>query len=295
MSMKTNTTAASDITVRAREVDFVTRFAANWDALREVLSIARPVRKTPGSTLTAWKAEIDLQDGAVGEGEEIPYSKATITPVSTTELTLRKYAKAVSIEAVEHYGAQVAVQRTDDALLSELQGRVLDSFYATLKTGTLTGTEKDFQMAVAIAIGKVTDKFKKLRRDTSHITVFVNTLDAYRYLGAAQLSVQNAFGMQYVRGFMGAGALVLTSEIEEGTVIACPADNIVLYYVDPGDADFRQLGLEYTVQGETNLIGFHAGGNYATAVGESFAIMGMALWAEVLDGIAVIQVDENAA
>ena len=41
----------NDITVTAREVDFVTRFGQNWDALREVLGIMRPIRKTPGTVL----------------------------------------------------------------------------------------------------------------------------------------------------------------------------------------------------------------------------------------------------
>lgn len=87
--------------------------------------------------------------------------------------------------------------------------------------------------------------------------------------------------MQYVENFMGAQTMILSSEIPEGKVVAVPADNIVLYYVDPGDSEFAQLGLNYTVDGETNLIGFHAVGNYSTAVGESYAIMGMKLWAEV--------------
>ena len=42
------------------------------------------------------------------------------------------------------------------------------------------------------------------------------------------------------------------------------------------------------MQGETNLIGFHAQGAYHTAVGESYALMGMKLWAEYADGIAII-------
>ena len=74
------------------------------------------------------------------------------------------------------------------------------------------------------------------------------------------------------------------------TVIATPVENIDLYYADPGDSEFARLGLNYTVQGETNLIGFHAQGNYSTAVGETYAIMGMKLWAEYLDGIAKITV-----
>ena len=87
--------------------------------------------------------------------------------------------------------------------------------------------------------------------------------------------------------------MILSSEIDEGTVIAVPADNLVLYYVDPGDGQYQQLGLDYTVQGETNLIGFHAQGAYNTAVGESYALMGMALWAEYADAVAIITIDEN--
>lgn len=287
---KANLTGVAQISTAVREIDFVTRFTKNWDSLREIMNIMRPIRKDPGTKLVSYTASVTLQPGNVGEGEEIPYSRATVAPVAYDDLTLEKFAKAVSIEAVNKYGAAVAVQRTDDAFLNELQGNVLDRFYTFLQTGTLTSAETTFQMAVAMAIGKVVDKFKKMRKDSTSIVVFVNTLDAYRYLGAADLTMQTAFGMQYVENFMGAQTMILSSEIPEGVVIATPSENIVLYYVDPGDGDFAQLGLEYTVQGETNLIGFHANGNYNTAVGESFALMGMALWAEYLDAIAIINV-----
>lgn len=294
MAAKNNLTETSDITVKAREIDFVTRFTDRWDSLREILNIMRPIRKAPGTTLTSSTAKVTLADGNVGEGEEIPYSKATVKPVAYAELTLEKYAKAVSIEAVNNYGAAVAVQKTDEAFLNELQGKVLDRFYTFLQTGKLTSTENTFQMGVAMAVGKVIDKFKKMRKDTTNIVVFINTIDAYRYLGAAEITVQTSFGMQYIENFMGASTVILSSEIPEGKIIATPAENIVPYYVDPEDSDFAQLGLNYTVQGETNLIGFHANGNYSTAVGESFALMGMSLWAEYLDAIAVITVSTAA-
>lgn len=67
-------------------------------------------------------------------------------------------------------------------------------------------------------------------------------------------------------------------------------DNIHLYYIDPGDSDFARLGLNYTVKGETNLIGVHVEGDYSRATGDMYALMGMKLWAEYLDGIAVITV-----
>lgn len=286
-------TKTTDITVKAREVDFVTRFTDNWNSLREILGIMRPIRKAPGTTLTSYTATVSLEQGDVAEGDKIPYSQAKVAPATYEDLTLKKWAKAVSIEAVNQYGATIAVQKTDDAFLNELQTEVLDDFYEFLQTGSLNLSEVNFQMAVAMAIGSVVDKFKKLRKDTTSIVVFVNTLDAYRYLGAAEISVQTANGLTYLENFLGASTVILSSEIPTGTIIATPADNIVLYYVDPGDGEFKQLGLDYTVQGETNLIGFHANGNYSTAVGESFAIMGMKLWAEYLDAIAVVKVDDT--
>ena len=281
--------------VTAREIDFVSRFTNNWQALREILGIMNPVRKTPGTQLVSYLASVELEDGQVGPGYVIPYSKATVQQFSKADLDLLKYAKAVPIEDVNKYGAAIAVQKTDEAFLNELQSKVLDDFYTFLAddTAASTSTETTFQMAVAVAIGTVKDKFKKMRKNASDIVLFVNTMDAYRYLGAADITVQSAFGIDYVQNFMGARTVILSSEIEEGIVIAVPADNIVLYYVDPGDGQFAQLGLDYTVQGETNLIGFHANGNYSTAVGESFALMGMTLWAEYADAIAIVTVDPD--
>lgn len=292
MAAKEGLTMTTDITIKAREVDFVTRFGKNWDTLKEIFGIMNPIKKAPGTKLTAYTASVTLEN-SVAEGEEIPYSQATVTPVAFDDLTIEKYAKAVSIEAVAQFGATAAVQKTDEAFLNELQNKVVNAFFTFLQTGQLTDTEATFQMAVAMAIGKVKDKFDSIDRDASKVVVFVNTLDAYKYLGAASISVQSENGLTYIKNFLGADVMILSSRIPANKVIATPADNIDLYYVDPGDADFKALGLDYTVQGETNLIGFHANGNYGTAVGESFALMGMTLWAEFLDGIAVVTVSSN--
>ncbi len=294
---KSGLTTASDITIAAREVDFVTRFAQNWEALREILGIMRPIEKAPGTKLTSYKATMksaSLQGGAsVGEGEEIPYTEFKVEPVAYSDVTLEKYAKAVSIESVTKFGAAVAVQKTDDAFLNELQNEVMGRFYDFLVTGTLTDAQPTFQAAVAMSIGLVKDKFKKMHKSVTGVVTWVNTLDAYAYLGAANLTVQTSFGIDYVENFMGAQTLILTSDIERGKVISTPVDNIDLYYVNPDNSDFKQLGLDYRTDGETNLIGFHANGDYSHAVGESFALMGMTLWAEYLDGIAVVEVDDS--
>ena len=295
MPAKTNLITTNDIQVTAREIDFVTRFERNWQHLRDILGIMRPIKKRPGAVLKSKYAEGTLQSGNVGEGEEIPYSKFTVKEKTYAEMTIEKYAKAVSIEAIKDHGYENAVQMTDDEFLFQLQTNVTSRFYDYLKTGTLTSTETTFQMALAMAKGRVENRFKQMHRNVTGVVGFVNILDVYEYLGAAEITIQNQFGFQYMRDFMGFNTIFLLSdsEIPRGQVIATPVENIVLYYVDPNESDFARAGLVYTVSGETNLIGFHTQGNYHTAVSEAFAVMGLTLFAEYIDAIAVITIDET--
>ena len=295
MPAKTNLIMTNDIQVTAREIDFVTRFERNWQHLRDILGIMRPIKKTPGAVLKSKYAEGTLQDGNVKEGEEIPYSKFTVKEKPYAEMSIEKYAKAVSIEAIKDHGYENAVQMTDDEFLFQLQTNVTGRFYDYLKTGTLTSTETTFQMALAMAKGRVENKFKQMHRNVTGVVGFVNILDIYEYLGAAEITIQNQFGFQYMKDFMGFNTIFLLSdsEIPRGQVIATPVENIVLYYVDPNESDFARAGLVYTVSGETNLIGFHTQGNYHTAVSEAFAVMGLTLFAEYIDAIAVITIDET--
>lgn len=291
MAVIENTTTTAQIKMEAKEVDFITRFEQNWEALMEILGIMRPIRKQPGTKLVSSKATVELQDGNVPEGDEVPLSQATVVPVAYEDLELEKFRKRVTAEAVAKFGAAIASQKTDDAFLVELQNKVLDRFYAFAQTGTLTGSYETFQMAVSMAVTLVKDKFKKMRRDYTNIVVFVNTLDVGRYLGAAEITIQTKNGIEYFKDFLGASTVVISSEIPENTVLAIPADNIVLYYIDPGDADFSEIGLNYTTgNGETNLIGIHKEGVYGRVSGDTHALMGMKLFAEFIDAIANIKV-----
>lgn len=297
MAVETMTTPRNSLpneyqNITAREIDFVNRFTDNWEALRNILGIMRPIRKAPGTQLVSYTAKVELEDGNVPAGAVIPYSKATVTKAAYADLEIEKYAKAVPIEDVQKYGAEIAIQKSDDAFLNELQNNVLTRFYAFLNTGSLTSTENTWQRALAMAKGNVLNKFNQMRKTATNVIGFANVLDFYDYLGDAQITVQTQFGLTYVQNFLGYSTLFLMSEpdIARGKVIALPVENIDLYYVDPADSEFVRLGLRYTTQGETNLIGFHVEGNYTTAVGETFAIMGLTLWAEYLDGIAVVTV-----
>lgn len=297
MAVESNTTTTSQFSsLHIREVDFVTRFETNWQALLDILGIMRPIRKTPGTQLVSNVASITLQNGTVTEGDEVPLSQATVTPVSYADIAFKKYRKRVTAEAVAKYGAAIASQKTDDALISELTGNVMEDFYTFAQTGLLTAVYSTFQMAVSMAIGLVVNKFKTIHKDFSRVAVFVNTLDLYSYLGSASITIQTRNGIQYIENFLGADIMIVTSEIPVNTVLATPIDNIDLYYLDPSDADLVELGLEYTTSnGPTNLIGVHKEGVYGRVSGDTHAIYAMNLWAEYLDGIAVVKISSASS
>ena len=139
------------------------------------------------------------------------------------------------------------------------------------------------------------EKFAAINKNVTEIIGFCNIMDFYDYLGDKDITVQTQFGLSYVKNYLGYSTLFLmpSNVIESKTVIAVPSENIDLYYIDPSDSDFAKLGLDYTVSGETNLIGFHAEPDYSRATGDSYAIMGMKLWAEYLDGIAIVTVGSS--
>lgn len=283
------TTMTADIQVSAREIDFVTRFALNWKALLDIIGIMRPIERAPGTKLTSKYAEVDLEDGNVGEGEQIPYSEATVKTKEYATISVEKFAKAVTIEAINDHGREAAIEMTDDQFLAELQNNVMNRFYEYIQTGTLKSTESSFQMALAMAQGRVINRWDEMNRGITQIVGFCNILDAYQYLGAAEVTTQTMFGLTYIENFLGYSKLFLTSKIPAGTIIATPVENIALYYTNPANSDFMSSDLQYTVDGETNLIGFHVQGDYDTATSKTYAIMGLTLFSEYLDGIAVVE------
>ena len=287
-----NTITTQQFNINPREVDFVTSFGREITALTEVMGISRPIRKPNGTMLTAKRATGELQSGSVAEGDLIPLSQFEVEPVDFQPIELLKYRKAVTIEAIEKYGLETAVGMTDEEFKVQLQDDVLAQFYNFLLTGQLTSEETTFQMAVAMAIGRVKDAFKKMHRSATGVAVFANTLDVYEYLGGAQITVQTAFGMDYVENFLGADILFFSSEVPQGRVIATPVNNLNVYYVDPADSEFAQAGLAYTTDADVPYIGFHTEGVYQRAQSESYAIMGLTIFAEYLNAVAVITITD---
>lgn len=296
MAVTNNTTKSENFNIDAKLIDYVEKFNASWEAWAEIMGIMRPIRKTPGTRLRSYKVNVDLSDAEYVEGDEVALSKANVTEVAHKDLELTPDRMRVTAKAVKDYGAEIAVRKTRSAFLNAVRGKVLDEFYAFALTGTLTGNEDTFQMAVSMAVAKVKDKFKKMRLNYGNVVVFANTLDVGRYLGAAQISTQTQEGIEYLKNFLGADTMIVSSEIPEGTVLAIPAENINLYYIDPEDGDLQELGLYYyTGSSDTNIIGVAQEGVYDHVSGDTHVLYGIALWAEYLDAIAVIKVGAGAA
>lgn len=269
---------------KAREVDFVYQFTHNSLAkLIEVLGVTRKIPMMEGTTMYAYSTSGTLQNGAVTEGEIIPLSKYTTVKEAVGSITLKKWRKAVSAEAIKKSGYDAAVRETDAALLRDVQKGIRSDFF-TLLNGTISGsvsvTGDGLQQALAAAWGQLQVKFED---DSAEAVYFLNPLDVSNYLGTAQVTMQTAFGMNYIENFLGLGTVILTSRINAGTFLATAKQNIVMYYLTMnGDvADAFDLTAD-----ELGYVGIHSGiQNTERAQIESLVMDGIQFFVEYLAGV----------
>ena len=217
---------------KAREIDFVNQFAhTSLAKLIEMLGVTRKIPMMEGTTMYVYTTSGTLQSGAVPEGEIIPLSQYATTKSAVGEITLGKWRKAVSAEAIKKSGYEAAVRDTDSALLRDVQKGIRTSFLGFLNgtiTGAGTATGVGLQAALANAWGKLQIAFED---DAAEAVYFLNPNDLATYLGGAQITLQTAFGMNYIENFLGLGTVVLTSGVTAGTFVATAKQNIIMYYL----------------------------------------------------------------
>lgn len=278
---ETNLIKKADL-VRVREVEFVNMFSDDLRKLNELLGITRMIPKQAGTILKSYKATGVLESGEVAEGDIIPLSKYQTVAVPYEEITLNKWRKGTSAEAIMDRGYDQAVTMTTDKMLGDIQKKIRDKFIAFLATGTGTATGVTFQGALAQAWGQLQVLFE----DTDFSAVYLmSPLDVADYLSAANITMQTAFGMTYVENFMGLGTVILNGRIPKGTIYATAKDNIVGYYVPVNGADLGEA-FNFTAD-ELGLIGIHEEPDYSTMTALDTVVAGITLFAERLDGIVV--------
>lgn len=288
MAADVNLIKKSDLT-RVREVEFVELFGYSIKKLMEALGVTRKIPKQAGATLKTYKATGTLENGAVAEGETIPLSKYTTAPVTYKEITLKKWRKATSAEAIIERGYEQAVEMTTDEMLKDVQKGIRKDFFTFLATGTGTAAGATFQGALAQAWGQLQVLFED---DEIGAVYFMNPLDVADYLATASLTTQTAFGMTYVENFLGLGTVIFNSSVPKGKIYATAKDNIVLYYIPVNGADMDEA-FAFTAD-STGYIGIHEEPDYSNMTASDTVVNGMELFAERLDGVVVATITAPA-
>ena len=256
-TVETNAIRTNEM-VKVREVDFVQQFTHNsLNKLIEVLGVTRKIPMQEGTTMYYYSTTGTLQSGAVPEGEIIPLSKYERVKTPIGEITLNKWRKATTAEAIMKSGYDEAVRETDAALLKDVQKTVRTSFFNLLNgfvqpaSGTAgqpgyvpavgtSVTGANLQAVLAASWGQLQVLFED---DTAAPVHFVNPLDIADYLKTANITVQTAFGMNYVEDFLGLGTVIMSSRVTQGTVISTAKENIVLYFLTMGGDIGGKFGL----------------------------------------------------
>lgn len=286
---ETNLIKKEDL-ARAREIDFAYRFGESIKKLMEALGVTRKIPKQAGTVLKAYKATGTLQDGAVAEGETIPLSKYVTEPVALAEIVLKKWRKATSAEAIVERGYNQAVVMTKEAMLKDVQKGIRKDFFDFLATGTGKAEGSTFQAALANSWGQLQVLFED---DEIQSVYFMNPLDVADYLATANISLQNAFGMTYVKDFLGLGTVIFNSSVPKGKIFATAADNLVLYYIPVNGADLNEA-FDFTSDA-TGLIGVHESPDYTNMTASDTVVSGIALFAERIDGVVVATISSTGA
>ena len=236
---------------KVREVDFVRKF--EHDSLAKLLEAIGVTRKIPmmeGTTLYTYEVTGTLQDGEVPEGEIIPLSEYTQTKTPVGEISMKKWRKAVTAEAIKKSGYETAVRETDEALLRDVQADVRNDLFGFIDgviSGATTASGTTLQAALAAAWGQLQILFEN---DAVEPVYFINPLDAAAYLGSASITTQTAFGMNYIEDFLGLGTVIISSRITQGTFTATAKQNFIMYYLTMGGDVARAFklttsGLQY--------------------------------------------------
>lgn len=265
---------------RVREIDFVYRFNDSLKKLIEALGVTRKIPKVSGTNLKAYRATGTLESGVVAEGEVIPLSKYKTEAVAFKEITIKKWRKATSVEAISEKGFDQAVQMTTDEMLKDVQKGIKKDFFDFLAEGTGEASGDTVQATIANVWGQLQVKYEDTEIDSVY---FLNPLDVADYLGSANISIQTAFGMKYVEDFMGLGTVVFNSQVPQNTVYGTAKENIVLYYVNVYDDDITKA-FNFTADA-LGLIGIHEEPDYDNMTAKDTVMSGVALFAERLDGI----------
>lgn len=274
---------------KVREVDFVNRFVDfSLAKLVEALGVTRKIPMMEGTSLYVYKTTGTLQSGLVPEGEIIPLSQYARTKEQVGEITIKKWRKAVTAEAIKKSGYNEAVNETDAKMLQDIQSGIRSDFFSFLNglDGTVVGAST-LQGVLAKTWGNLQVLFEN---DSIEAVHFVNPLTIADYLATASVTMQTAFGMNYIENFLGLGTVIMNSQIPQGTVISTAKENIILYYLTMNGEVAAAFNL---TSDETGYVGMHTSQTDNRAQIEIMLMSGIQFLVEYADGVVFGQIDST--
>lgn len=275
---ETNTTVAADVEP-AISIDFTSRIAGNITELRELLGITELIPMAAGTDVKIYKLTKVNSPSQVGEGETIPLTEVQHKLATTITLDLDKYRKNTTAEAIQKTGREIAVNKTDEKLIAEIQKDIKKSFYTTLNTGTGTAEGTTVQITLANLWAKLQTRFEDM--DVTPV-FFVNPQDVADYLGTAQVTVQTTFGFNYIENFLGLGTAIISPQVPAKTIIATAKENLNGAYV-PVSGD---VGVTFGLTAdESGLIGMTHQPKTENASVDTLCISCVKFFPEYADGV----------
>lgn len=274
----------------AVSIDFVERFGQRFKTLFELLGIERKLPMSAGTIIKTYTSSVTLSGEEVEPGALIPLSEVKLEEGPTEELTWDKKRKSVPMEDIQKYGFTRAINITDSKLINEVQKGIRKKLVDQLATGRGKVEGVGLQSTMANAWAAVTDIFDE---DDVSVISFINPFDAAAYLGRADITTQNAFGMTYLQDFLNNRVVFMHGDIPKGTIYSTAAENLVIAYADMRSGEIGKA-FDFTVD-TTGLIGVGHDINLQRLTAETVTAYGIVLFAERLDGVVVGTIKDEAA
>lgn len=282
-----NTTVAADLEP-AISVDHTNRIASNIKELQTLLGITEMEAMNAGTTIKMWKMEQVNTPAQVAEGEVIPLTKIQRKPAGTIELELKTYRRNTTHKAIQASGRNVAINKTDEKLLSGIQKDVKKDFYDVLLTGTGTASGTGLQGTLAATWAEL----RKFHEDEDVTPIyFVSVDDVADHIGSTAAGLAQAFGLSYLENFLGLGTVVVSPRIAKGKVVGVAKENLHGAYVPANSGDVaRSFGLTADT---TGLVGITHSIQTENATIDTLAMCGVVFYPELVDGVIVGTINDG--
>lgn len=289
MAVLENTMTSANY-LKVADIDFVNVFGNKIESLQEMLGIQRAQKLNIGDTIKTYKSSVTLADGNVAPGDIIPLSTTKREPDQEYTLEYKKYRKLVPAEEIQKRGFTEAVINSDNLMLREMQENIRDDFFTQLKSTKKSVTAKSVKDAFAQAWGNVNTAFAGEGTGT---IVFVNPLDVADYLANGNIIVQQAFGLQYLTGFMGTTTTIVTSLVPKGAIYTTAPENLNLVYANVAGGEIAKAGFGF-VSDKTGIIGVAREAGLDRISVSTYAMYALKLFAERTDGVFKIAIKAPA-